>query len=108
MCTVIEKYSHEHNNYYVFDIKRYPTEPDTRQIKSICREYNCQNLNGLLIGPYTDDKGFYLKAFDTSGTNIEPSADSMLVFNKYLSDKSYVPMNTADNQAIQTGMVMLL
>jgi diaminopimelate epimerase len=90
MSFKFHKYHALGNDYLVVDPNHTKIRLDPGVIKLLCDRHYGVGSDGILFGPFIEDKVIRLKIFNPDGSEAEKSGNGIRIFSKYLFDAGYV------------------
>ena len=85
-----EKYNGLGNDYLVYDCMKNKDKLSENEIIKICNRNFGVGSDGILVGPYIDNRLYKVKIFNPDGSEAEKSGNGVRIFAKYLKDAGYV------------------
>lgn len=90
-CFILHKYQQNEKEYIVFDINQNEKAPDSQVIRSIRTGNFGTHLDGILVGPYTENGVLHATVYDPDSGQIATNEEGTLFFDHYLQDAGYLP-----------------
>lgn len=84
------KYHALGNDYIVIDPNKTKINLTESGIKLICHRNFGVGSDGILLGPFINDNGMFVKILNPDGSEAEKSGNGIRIFSKYLFDANYV------------------
>lgn len=88
---ILHKYQQNEKEYIVFDINQNEKALDRQVIRSIRTGNFGTHLDGILVGPYSENGVFHATVYDPDSGQITTNEDGNLFFHHYLQDAGYIP-----------------
>lgn len=88
---ILHKYQQNEKEYIVFDINQNEKALDRQVIRSIRTGNFGTHLDGILVGPYSENGVFHATVYDPDSGQITTTEDGNLFFHHYLQDAGYIP-----------------
>lgn len=89
MLLKFQKYHGLGNDYLVYDCNENKIELTPKAVSQICHRNYGLGSDGILVGPFMTENGFYVKIFNPDGSEAEKSGNGVRIFSKYLKDANY-------------------
>lgn len=86
----LRKYHGLGNDYLIYDPNRNDYLLQERHVETLCRRNIGVGADGILYGPFFDEKGISVRIFNPDGSEAEKSGNGIRIFSKYLRDSGYV------------------